>query len=303
MNKRILTFTELDDAAKRVAHLVEGACSQVLPSFPIKIHGVPRGGVPAAFMVQRHMTRASVMEPDPTAADVIIDDLVDSGKTAQRLRDIAPRTPFHALIYKTADGASGYKLGEWLVFPWEESEAKSIEDSVTRLLQYIGEDPTREGLLETPLRVTKAWKEWTSGYALDPVAVLKQFEDGAEGSDEMIQELNIPFYSHCEHHLAPFFGTVTFGYIPDKRVVGLSKMNRLVEVFARRLQVQERLTCQIIDAFTNAVPCKGAGIIVRARHMCVESRGVRHTGCETVTRAFRGVIKSDSAARAEFLTL
>lgn len=241
-----------------------------------------------------------VMTGDYEIADIIIDDLVDSGKTRHDYK-METGAPFFALIEKGK--TPGYPLGEWLVFPWEETQEKSIEDSFVRLLQFIGEDPTRGGLQETPTRMAKAWEYWTSGYAKDPVEILKTFEDGGENYDELVHVGHIPFYSQCEHHLAPFFGEVFFGYIPNGRIVGLSKMNRLVDVFARRLQVQERLTAQILETFCNHLEPLGAGIVVRARHLCMESRGVCHQGCVTTTSAFNGVIKEQVAARAEFFSI
>jgi GTP cyclohydrolase I len=177
----------------------------------------------------------------------------------------------------------------------------SLEASVVRLLEYVGEDPQREGLLETPKRVAKAWKEWCSGYAQNPADVLKVFEDGANGVDEMVV-VRAPVYSHCEHHLAAIFGTAVVAYIPDGKIVGLSKIKRLVDVFARRLQVQERLTNQIADALQDHLKPKGVGVVIKARHMCMESRGVNVNGGEpTITSALRGLIKTEPDARAEFL--
>lgn len=176
------------------------------------------------------------------------------------------------------------------------------EACIRRLLvQIIGENPERGGLVETPARVVKAWKHWTGGYDVDPASVLKVFEDGGELYDQMVTVRNIPFYSHCEHHLAPFFGTATVAYIPDGRIVGLSKISRLVDIFARRLQVQERLTAQIADAMELHLGAKGVGVCIRARHLCMESRGICQQGHHTETTALRGVIYSDAQARSEFL--
>lgn len=161
----------------------------------------------------------------------------------------------------------------------------------------------REGLQETPDRVAKAWEFWTSGYARDPAEVLKTFEDGAEGVDEMVVVKDIPFYTHCEHHMAPFFGTATIGYIPNGKVVGLSKLSRVLDIFARRLQVQERLTCQVADALMTHLQPKGAAVVLKARHMCMESRGVCQQGHHTVTSALRGAFKDEPDTRAEFLRL
>lgn len=176
------------------------------------------------------------------------------------------------------------------------------EELIRGVLNALGEED-REGLRETPSRVVKAWSTWFGGYTLDPKDVVKTFEDGAEGVDEMVIEVDIPFYTHCEHHMAPFFGLASVAYIPNGKVLGLSKMNRLVDLFARRLQVQERLTNQIADALEELLQPKGVGVLLRARHMCVESRGVQHRGCSTTTSALRGAIKEEPDARMEFLTL
>lgn len=172
-----------------------------------------------------------------------------------------------------------------------------------RFLSSIGEDPDRAGLLETPARVAKAWKHWASGYGQDPAALLKAFDDGAEQYDELIIVRGIPVYSHCEHHLAPFFGTATIGYVPNGKIVGLSKLTRLVDCFAKRLQVQERMTIQIADALMAALEPRAVGVIVRCRHLCMESRGIRTQGEDTTTSAALGELRSNLALRTEFLQL
>jgi GTP cyclohydrolase I len=174
---------------------------------------------------------------------------------------------------------------------------------VRKLLAFIGEDPDREGLLETPARFLKAWEEYTRGYRERPEDILKSFEDGAQSVDEMVIVRDIPVYSLCEHHLAPFFGKAYVGYVPDQRILGLSKISRLVEIFARRLQVQERLTNQIADALDTHLQPLGVAVVIECRHMCMESRGVRHTGTATVTSALRGSIKTNADTRREFLSL
>jgi GTP cyclohydrolase I len=177
------------------------------------------------------------------------------------------------------------------------------ENDWRRLLTSIGEDPDRPGLHETPARVAKAWKHWTSGYGQDPVQILKAFEDGAEQYNELIVVRNIPVYSHCEHHLAPFFGKATIGYLPNGKIVGLSKLTRLVDVFAKRLQVQERMTIQIANALMEALEPKAVGVVVKCRHMCMESRGIRTPGEETITSAMLGELQPNLALRTEFLAL
>jgi GTP cyclohydrolase I len=174
---------------------------------------------------------------------------------------------------------------------------------VRQLLRLIGEDPDREGLQETPLRFLKAMTEYTRGYREKPEDVLKVFGDGGEGVDEMVIVRDIPVYSLCEHHLAPFFGKAYVGYVPDKKILGLSKISRLVEVYSRRLQVQERLTNQIADALAKHLQPLGVAVVIECRHLCMESRGVKHAGSSTVTSALRGSIKKNADTRKEFLSL
>jgi GTP cyclohydrolase IA len=167
----------------------------------------------------------------------------------------------------------------------------------------MGENPYRQGLQDTPHRYVEAWKFWTSGYTQDPNEVLRTFEDGAEKYDEMVLVRDIPIYSHCEHHLAPFFGKAHIAYIPDGRILGLSKFARLANIFARRLQVQERLTSQIAHALNDALDPRGVGVVIECRHMCMESRGVRAPGTVTSTSCLLGALKDKPEARAEFLQL
>jgi GTP cyclohydrolase I len=177
------------------------------------------------------------------------------------------------------------------------------ESDWQRFLKSLGENPDRPGLRETPLRMQRAWKHWTSGYEQDPAEILKVFEDGAEEYNELIVVRGIPVYSHCEHHLAPFFGTAAIGYVPNGRIVGLSKLTRLVDCFAKRLQVQERLTIQIAESLMHHLNPKAAGVIVKCRHLCMESRGIRSPGEETLTSAMLGELQPNLAMRTEFLAL
>ncbi len=197
-------------------------------------------------------------------------------------------------------------VSENSLLPWESTSDSFVElvaPVISNLLEVIADDPEREGLVDTPLRVAKAWKTWISGYQQDPAEILKVFEDGAEGCDEMVIVKDIPIYSKCEHHLADIFGTATIAYIPDGRVVGLSKLSRLADLYARRLQVQERMTNQIADALATHLGAKGVAVLIRARHMCMESRGLCQQGHHTVTIAVRGVLLTDLKARAEFMHL
>lgn len=181
---------------------------------------------------------------------------------------------------------------------------RSAEETVVHsMIKMVGEDPDRGGLEETPARVVKAWKHWCSGYTMDPAAILKVFEDGGERYDQMVCVRDIPIYSKCEHHLADIFGTATIAYIPNGKIVGLSKLSRLADCFARRLQVQERMTQQIADALWEHLEPLGVGVVVKARHMCMESRGICQQGHHTVTTALHGAIKDEPSTRAEFLRM
>lgn len=176
----------------------------------------------------------------------------------------------------------------------------AARDAVRTLLRFIGEDPSRQGLLDTPDRVARALREMTAGYDEDPAAILSRtFE---EECDEMIVVRGISFYSTCEHHLLPFRGEAVVAYLPGK-VVGLSKLARLVSCYARRLQIQERMTREIADAVESHLEARGVGVLVRAHHLCMGCRGVRQPESEMVTTAMRGAFRDDAVTREEFLRI
>ncbi len=179
-----------------------------------------------------------------------------------------------------------------------EEEAKK---SIKTLLRWIGEDPEREGLLETPKRVLKAYKEWFAGYNQNPKEVLSKTFEEVGGYDGMIVLSDISFSSYCEHHIAPISGKVSIGYLPDGKVVGLSKLARLVEVFSKRLQVQERMTAEIANELQLNLECKGVGVLVEAEHNCMCTRGVNKLGTSMKTSYFTGELKKDLVKREEFL--
>jgi GTP cyclohydrolase IA len=181
-------------------------------------------------------------------------------------------------------------------------ERDRIPPLVTSLLGELGEDPGREGLKATPARVARALRQLTDGYEMDVDDVIAGavFE---QDYDEMVLVKDVPFYSLCEHHMLPFFGTCHVGYLPKGRVVGLSKIPRLVEVFARRLQLQERMTREIAEALNGALTPRGVGVVVEARHLCMEMRGVQKTGSQLITSCMLGTFRRDPRTRAEFLEL
>lgn len=261
---------------------------------PICVYGVPRGGWNIAALLDS--LRLAILVDSVQAADIIVDDVVDSEATKNRFRVSHPDKPFWAPFDKSRGD-----VFPWVVFPWEGSAGSDAEDIVRRMLQFIGEDPTREGLVDTPARVVRSWAELFSGHKADPDEVLSRtFKND---SDEMIICRDIEFYSTCEHHLIPFFGTVSIGYLPKGQVVGLSKLARLVEVYGRRLQIQEQFTGQVAKALAKVSGVRGVGVVVRAKHLCMCGRGVAKQGSSMVTSAMLGEFRDDPSVRAEFLRL
>ncbi len=177
-----------------------------------------------------------------------------------------------------------------------------LEEAVRTVLTELGEDPEREGLLKTPHRVAKALRFLTEGYTMDPREILNQALF-TTSNDEMVLVRDIEFYSMCEHHMLPIIGRAHVAYIPDGKVVGLSKIPRIVNVFARRLQIQEQMTEQIADAISETIQPKGVAVVLHARHMCMEMRGVEKINSTTVSSALRGLFKSDQRTRNEFYNL
>jgi GTP cyclohydrolase I len=177
------------------------------------------------------------------------------------------------------------------------------EAAVAVLLAWAGDDVSREGLRDTPARVVKAYEELFAGYGQDPADILGAVFEDVAGYGEMVLVRDIPFVSHCEHHMAPFFGTAHIAYYPDGGVLGLSKLGRLVDIYARRLQTQETMTAQIVAALDAHVHSRGAAVLVEAEHMCMSMRGVRKPGALTITMQFSGPFKTDPAEQARFLSL
>lgn len=250
----------------------------------LKYYGVPRGGQYIAAM----------LNPVDTIdeADVIIDDLIDSGTTQNKYKQY--NKPFIGLFNKQTEEEL---KGKWLIFPWEQKDKIPVEENFVRILEYLGEDPNREGLRDTPKRYIKFLKEF-----LKP----KEFNFttfDAEGTDEMIIQTNIPFYSLCEHHIAPFFGVANVAYIPNGKIVGLSKLARTVDLYANRFQNQERITTQIAERLQKELQPKGVAVTLKAQHLCMCMRGVKKHDTWTHTSKMIGAFKQDQKARNEFLSL
>jgi len=176
------------------------------------------------------------------------------------------------------------------------------EDAVRTLLRWSGEDPAREGLLDTPKRVVEAYHDWFSGYKIDPRAYLRRTFEEMAGYDEMVVLRDIEFESHCEHHMAPIIGRAHVGYLPTTKVVGISKLARVVDVFARRFQVQEKMTAEIARCINDVLQPRGVGVVIEAVHECMTTRGIHKRGVSMITSKMLGTFRSDARTRSEFLT-
>ena len=179
---------------------------------------------------------------------------------------------------------------------------KEVHDAVRKLLLWAGDDPDREGLIGTPDRVARAYKEFFAGYEQDPEEILRTTFEEVEGYDEMVLVKDIGVESHCEHHMVPIIGRAHIAYIPNNRVVGISKLARVVDIFAKRLQIQEKMTAQIANAIENVLQPKGIAVVIDASHQCMTTRGVNKPESSTVTSAMRGVFKDNPRTRNEFLS-
>lgn len=259
-----------------------------------RIFGIPKGGWNIANLLEKQ--GYGIVVYDLEQATLIVDDILDSGRTKQRYSDLNKNANFWAPYDKTKEPNL-----PWIVFPWEHDHIDSIEDSIVRKLQYIGEDVTREGLLETPKRVVKSWDKIYGGYNEDPKKHIKLF--GAESCDEIVLLKDIEFYSNCEHHMQPFFGKAHIAYIPNEHVIGVSKLARILEVYTRRLQIQERIGMQVADVLWDELKPRGAACMIEAKHFCMVCRGVEKQNSTMMTSALRGVFKEDEKARSELMSM
>lgn len=296
--KKILSWEE----TYRLAGIVGGRINDMHGS-AVKLYPVPRGGIHAAQAIQHVTDHVCTFEITNyiEQAHVIVDDIVDSGETRKRYAEKCDK-PFYALVNKL-----DHPDPNWIVFPWEnfpeepKGEADGPTDAVIRLLQFIGEDPEREGLQDTPKRVVKSYAELFSGYRQNPASVMTTFKDGA--CDELVLLKNIEFVSHCEHHMLPFVGQAHIAYVPNGKIIGISKLARVLEIYARRLQVQERLTKQVTAALMEHLRPLGAACVIESRHLCMVCRGVQKQHSTMITSSLEGVFRTDAAARAEFMSM
>lgn len=258
------------------------------------LYGIPRGGVPVAALLAAELELPLVDTPIPGA--LVVDDLIDSGKTISEFEDYDTAVLY---IKGTANPSTYYvtntPAGQWIEFPWEDTNT-DVQENFRRILEYLGEDPNREGLQDTPKRYIKFMQQFLKKEKFN----FTVFD--AEGYDELIVQKDIPFFSLCEHHIAPFFGTATVAYIPNEKIVGLSKLARTVQHYSHNFQNQERITSQIAERLTTELNPKGVAVMIKARHFCMEMRGVKTHDVHTVTTKLTGVFLDEPETRAEFMS-
>lgn len=299
MEKFYPTQNELNIQAQLLADdiwHIHGEGAPLCP--PVKVYPIPRGGVPTAYLVKSMMRKELnlVIVDNESEADIFIDDLIDSGGTLARYTEGNDK-PFYALYDKRKEN-----LG-WIVFPWEETDEGSAEDIIIRQLQYIGEDPTREGLKGTPDRIIRMYDEIYRGYDKEKKPKETCFPNGKDGlsCDEMIIDTGY-FFSTCEHHMVPFFGNYWFAYIPGSRIIGLSKVADWIDYKSAKLQIQERLVKEVLDEMQRIlVNPVGLALVMEGRHLCKEMRDVKKYKGAMITSDLRGAFKDKPETRAEFM--
>lgn len=254
------------------------------------IFGVPRGGTAMAAVLAETINAPLLSEPIPGC--LVVDDLIDSGRTMEKYKEY----DFVALIDKRTKEWEG----QWIEFWYEDTKTDS-EDIVTRQIEFIGDNPKRKGVIDTPRRVVKMWKELFRGYDTKQKPTITIFDNGEDGItyDNMVVDTG-DFYSYCEHHMVPFFGQYWFAYIPDKKIMGISKVARIVDYYSAKLQIQERLVKEILDAIEKEVEPKGLALVMKGEHLCKTMRGVKKKG-EMITSDLRGSFKNEHDCRAEFM--
>ena len=210
---------------------------------------------------------------------------------SRRVAEVASESPAGSSAKSSAESSA------------DRPSLEEAEDAVRTLIRWAGDDPGREGLLGTPKRVTKSYQEYFAGYDIDPMELLQRTFEEVDGYDEMVLLRDIPFESHCEHHLAPIIGKAHVAYMPRSRVVGISKLVRVVDAYARRLQIQEKMTAQIANAIEEVLEPKGVAVVIEAAHQCMTTRGVHRPGVAMVTSRMLGLFRSDARTRRELLAL
>lgn len=302
-----ISFTDIIEDSKKLSNVIRESNME----FDLVV-SIPSGGVLPAYIVSQELG-VPLLENGTSVEGkkvLIIDDLIDSGITLKKYvkeyEDKGAQLVKTAVVYnKTVDRdiePHYYQVGkenDWVSLP-HESEG-GIEDNIRRTLQLLGEDVSREGLLETPRRVAKAYGKLFEGYEKKSEDFMTIFE--GENYDQMVILKDIEYYSHCEHHMIPFFGKAHIAYIPDKKIVGVSKLARLVDMYARRLQNQERLTMQVAEELQRVLSPKGVAVVFEGEHLCMKARGVEKQSSKMKTSHLTGVFRDNLDTRQEFYHL
>jgi len=290
-----LTIRDLEEKVNQLAQKIKKKGKKYE-----NIYAVPRGGHLIGLILSDALKIPMELDKEGIKKDtLIVDDLIDSGKTLSQFPKNDKAVIFVKNGKKKAVTYYVDETNEWVKFPDEKDN--EVQEHIERIMQYIGEDTSREGLLETPKRVQKAYDEIFSGYKQNPKDLMKTFTQGT--CEEMVILKNCEFYSTCEHHMFPFFGHVSIGYIPNQKVIGISKLARLVDLYAKRMQIQERMTTQIADTIMKELDALGVYVVCEGVHFCMRSRGVKKQDASMITSAVRGIFKKDAKARQEFLSL
>lgn len=267
----------------------------------LALYGIPRGGIYAAQLVSAALAEMNVLNvllTQPDGADVFIDDIIDTGATRDKYAESYPGVPFVALVDKL--GKDNNLRKQWISFPWERmmNDDGPVEN-IRRILEYIGEDPKRDGLKDTPQRVIESYAKLFGGYKQKPEDVVRIFDDPC---DEMVIVKDVEFYSTCEHHMLPFWGKAHIAYIPNGKIIGISKLVRILEIYSRRLQIQERLCSQVATAVHRLLNPLGAACVLEAQHLCMTARGVEKQNSVMVTQTLIGFFKDRLDTRSEFMS-
>jgi len=262
------------------------------------IYGIPRGGCNVAQAFEDSYCKITDFPLDKDM--LVVDDIVDSGRTISKYKDWDTASIFYKPTSKVKPTYYAEKTNDWIVFPWEKEEDETIEDNIVRIIEAIGDNPNREGLLRTPYRVKKAYEELFRGYKMNLGDITTTFSNKY---DQMVVLKDIEFYSFCEHHILPFFGKISIGYIPNGKVLGISKLARVVEMYSRRLQIQEQLGEDISKAIEDMLNTKGVAVYIEAVHFCMRARGVAKQNSVMVTSKLTGVFLKEIDTRNEFYKL
>jgi GTP cyclohydrolase I len=312
-DRLVLTWDDVEMRLALMCHSIHDRFfNSGIEPLELKLFAVPRGGNYIAIGVATLFNRGD-SEPafegcairitivnTPEEADLVIDDLIDSGVTRKKYE--TDDRPFFTLLDK---GKFADDARPWVVFPWEITEEQQdfpAIDNVTRIIQAIGDDPKRTGLIDTPARVVRSWSELYAGYDTQLEDLITTFPVEAHQMDEMVVLKDIEFYSTCEHHMQPFFGRAHVAYIPGELIIGVSKLARILDMFARRLQIQERICTQVTEAINDVLAPVGAACVLEAKHFCMCGRGVGKQNSEMVTSSLTGAFRKKEV-RAEFFSL